>query len=224
MGSIGCLSVRNVCTAFAVPLLGFALAGSAGDARAGDLVAHNGFEACWSQSITEALFLAAQHDAIDNQTACVPQQNFPPFGTACDTAACPGGAVGCPVTLHANPFSGSFASGTSSFSSTGTADDITVHVTPTGGGACTITVSNITLGYGLDYTLNPDGNNGLYAASLDQTSVTITGHTTTPDSNATCILIASGDSLLIGQAESNAAQYVSDLESPATVGESVCPL
>src|SRR5215831_14849783 len=100
--------------------------------RAGDLLAHNGFEACWSKALNAAQFLELQQSTIEGATACVAQSSgsVPGLGTSyqvCDTPACPGGNVGCPITLHANPFGGDFETGV--FSSTGSTDSISVHIT-----------------------------------------------------------------------------------------------
>jgi len=206
--------------------------GSCGFARAGDLLIHNGFEACWSKAITESQFLEALHTAIDGQTTCVPQSSGSITGgtySACNAMACPGGATGCPVTLRAGAFSGGFASGTSTFDATGSADPISVDVSYTLNGigtfGCTITVSNISLGYSLDYTLQPDGNSGLYADSLDQAIMTVNNGYSVDGSDLTCNAIASVySSPLISQTESVGSGLVATLAEPATVGESVCPL
>ena len=48
----------------------------AANAVAGDLVDHNGFEACWTHATTKSAFLTAMRDAIDGVTTCVPQQDL----------------------------------------------------------------------------------------------------------------------------------------------------
>src|SRR5512141_1039238 len=78
--------------------------GVCSEVRAGDLVAHNGFEACWSKAVTVAQFTGLMQSSIDGQTTCVAQSSgscgTSCTFTACNTAACSGGAIGCPVTLH----------------------------------------------------------------------------------------------------------------------------
>lgn len=231
MARAGWLSVRHVFAVFPVSLLGFVFSGSVGDARAGDLVDHNGFEACWSQAITQSQFLGQLKTSIDGTTTCIAQSSGLITGgtySACNMTACPGNATGCPVTLRADAFGGAFANATSTFSASGSADDISVDVSYTVftvPGSCTITLSNIGLGYSLDYSLQADGNNGLYAGSLNQTIVTINNGYTVVGSNATCDLIASTfASLVVSDAETAASNLVAALEEPATVGESVCPL
>ena len=196
----------------------------AASAAAADLVDHNGFEACWSQAITEATFLNAQQAAIDGVKSCVPESSGVGY-SACSLPHCEGGTTGCPVTTHAGPFSGTFTAGSGNqFTSTGSADDIVIDIAYTGG-SCTITASNILLDYALDYTLQGDGNNGLYAASLDQSTLTVHDGYVLVGSDATCDgLIAIAQSTLISQIESSGAAGIAALEEPATVGESVCPL
>jgi hypothetical protein len=196
-------------------------AGAALPAAAGDLVSHNGFEACWSKAISEQQFLGLEQSAIDGVTTCVPLQDLGGGLTACDTAACSGSAIGCPVTSHAGAFTGTFAAGTSEFSATGSADDFQIHTSL----GCSITVSNVGLTYTLDYTLQADGNNGLDAASLDQSTVTVASGYVLGGTNVTCASFAGtfGSSLL-SLVQGEAAARVLALETPATVGESVCPL
>lgn len=201
-----------------------AVVGPALSVRAGDLVDHNGFEACWLASVTESSFLALQRSAIDGVTSCVPQSSGVGY-TACSQANCPNNAIGCPVTTHAGPFSGPFVAGSGNeYTSTGSADNIVVDIAYSGG-SCTITASNIVLDYALDYTLQSDGNNGLYAASLDQSALTVHNGYILTGSNPTCVLLAStGGPTLISQIEMDGAAGIAALEEPLTVGQSVCPL
>lgn len=197
-----------------------------------DLIAHNGFEACWSQAITQTQFLGLQQSGIEGAVACVPQSTGLVITggsySLCNTAACPGAVTGCPITLHSGPFGGTFSGGPASFSATGSADDIVVDVSYTLftiPGSCTITASNISLGYALDYTLQADGNSGLYAVSLDQAMMVVENGYVLDGSDASCdIIVAAAGSLIIGQAEAAGANLLAAIEEPATVGESVCPL
>jgi hypothetical protein len=198
-------------------------------AGAGDLVDHNGFEACWSKAITVGEFTGLMQSSIEGQTTCVAQSSGScgpscTF-TACNTAACPGGATGCPVTLHSGAFGGDL--GTGIYAASGTADNISVPLSYVNfgvPGSCTITATGITLGYTLGYTLQPDGNSGLYAASLDQSLLDVTGYaagSATPACNA---LAASLGASFVQQVEAIGATFVSGLETPATVEQAVCPL
>jgi hypothetical protein len=194
---------------------------------AGDLVFHNGFDACWSKAITKTQFTGLMQSSIEGMTTCVAQStgNCGPGCSyiACNTQACPGNAVGCPVTLHADAFGGTFVSGTSSFSAAGSADDINVPVSSTLA-TCTVTISSISLSYALDYTMQSDNGNGLYAASLDQSLVTVNAGYTASSENAICDLFAATlASGAVTTAESAAGALVESLEAPATVDETVCP-
>ena len=193
-------------------------------AVAGDLIIHNGFEACWSKAIGEQDFLNLEQSAIDNVTSCVPAQDLGSGVTACTTAACPGAAIGCPVTTHAGAFNGAFAAGSGNhYTSTGSANNITIDVHYSGG-SCTITVSNIGLDYALDYTFQIDGNNGLWSASLDQSTLTVHQGYLLNGSDVFCTGLAlTAGSTLISQIETEGAAGIAALEQPVTVGETVCP-
>jgi len=205
------------------------LGGLSCSASAGDLIVHHGFEDCWSQAVTAAEFTGLMQSSIDGQTTCVAQSSGS-CGTnctytACYTAACPGAATGCPVTLHSDAFSGDL--GTGIYGATGAADNISVPLSYNNfgvPGSCTITASGIVLGYTLGYTLEPDGNNGLNAAALGQTLMDVNGYSV-GSNNPGCDALA--DSLgpgLAQQVEVIGATFVSGLETPATVGQTVCPL
>ncbi len=211
-----CCGVR-VAIAFAAVLV------AVDAARAAELVDHNGFEACWTHAITEPQFLELEQSAIDGVTSCV----SPSSGTgysACSQQNCPGNAVGCPVTIHAALFSGAFAAGSGNHhTSSGSTDTITIDVSyfP---GSCTITISNVVLDYALDYTLQADGNSGLYSASLDQSTLAVQNNYVLVGSDLVCEALASSlATTLISQIETEGAAGIAALERPATVGETVCP-
>jgi hypothetical protein len=206
-------------------LSGLLLAGSAG---AGDLIDHNGFEACWSKAITSSTFYGSMQSAIEGATICVAQSGgscgVGCTYNACYTAACPAAATGCPVVLHSDAFTGTLASGI--FGANGSTSNIDVPVNINNGAiVCTVTASNVTLSYALGYTMQADGNNGLYSASLDQTLMTVNAGYSLGSANATCQslaqFLAPG---FVQQIQTAGAQLLLTLEQPATVGESVCPL
>ena len=208
-----------------VQMFGAAIMLVATTAAAGDLVTHNGFEACWSQAISEQDFLDLEKSAIDNVTSCVPPQDFGTGITACTTAACPNATVGCPVKTHAGAFNGAFAAGSGNhFTSTGSADDMTIDVHYTGG-SCAITISNIALDYALDYSFQNDGNNGLWSGSLDLSTLGVhPGYNLDGGTDFVCqSLVALYGSSLISQIETAGAAAIATLEQPVTVGETVCP-
>jgi hypothetical protein len=197
-----------------------------------DLIDHNGFDVCWTQAIGEAQFTGLQQSAIDGTTNCIPATSNASCGpgctySACYTTACPGGVVGCPVTLHSTAFAGGFTPGASHFTASGTADQISVPITYSSvvSGSCTVTISNINLSYALDYTMQNDGNNGLYAASLDQTTVTIDSGYTIDSTDLICKSFAPTLApQLVGPAQTAAATLVTAQETLATVEETVCPV
>jgi len=213
-----------------LPLVAALLSHSAAVAQVVDLVDHNGFEACWSKAIPEATFLGLIQATIDGKTFCVPEVSGSASGytyDACNTAACPGNVVGCPVTTHAGSFSGDFATG--DFSSTGTADDVSVPITYNGisSGSCTILVSNIVLDYAPSYFVSADGNNGDYMAYVTQSSVTVTNSNASVNlpANVPCtLLLGFFKGAIVDQAQTAASDNWGPLLASDTVGESVCPL
>jgi hypothetical protein len=213
-----------------LPLVAVLLSPSTAAAQVVDLVDHNGFEACWSKAITKTTFLDLIQATINGTTFCVPEVSGSATGytyDACNTAACPGSAVGCPVTTHAGTFSGNFSTG--DFSSAGTADDVSVPISYTGvsSGSCTILFSNIMLDYAPSYFLSADGNNGDYMAYVTQSSVTVTHSDASVNlpTNLTCTLLLNFfQGVIVDQAQTAASDGWGPLLAADTVGESVCPL
>lgn len=197
---------------------------------AGDLVIHNGFEACWSQAVTKPQFLATLQTAIDGATSCIPPTTSTDATTGityavCSQPQCGGATPGCPVTLRAGAFSGDFGSG--QFNATGSADDIVAPVAYSGGfvppGACTISVSAIALAYAPHFAFEADGNDGAYVAGLPTPGVSIASYSAAGTGTVCMLAAASYGAMLKAQAESAANSLVADLLAP-TVGASVCPL
>jgi len=192
------------------------------------LISHNGFEDCWSWALTKANFLVQLESLIDGATFCVaPSSGTVTGGTymACNTPACPGGASGCPVTVHSGIWNGDF--GTGAFSGPGSADDVSVPISYTVfgvPGSCTVTISSIVLSYSANYALQPDGNSGDYMAALNQAQVAVTSYGT-GGSDPVCTEAASQvGPQAVTQAEATASTLLFDQFDASTVGESVCPL
>ena len=199
----------------------------AAPAAAGDLVYHNGFDTCRSKAISKTQFTDLLKSSIDGAVTCVAQSSGA-CGPGCTytasaTQACPGSAVGCPVTLHANAFGGTFVAGTSSFSANGSANDVSIPVTSSFG-PCTISVTNIGLSYALDYMMQADGGNGLYAASLDLALMTLNNGYVVGGSNAVCdAAVTLTGASLVSQVEAAGSSLLASLETPASVAQTVCP-
>jgi predicted outer membrane repeat protein len=192
-----------------------------------NLIKRSGFEECWSPALTEAVFLQRIRTAIDGTTTCIPafSGNVQGIGqvTSCTNPDCPGGAVGCPITISASPFldGGDFAAG--QFTATGTANDISVPVgTPFGN--CTYTASNITTSYLVDFVFQPDEGSGVYAALLDRFVPTATTLTLT-SGNSSCNLAApSIEPAFKGSAQNAVAAALRSPIEAGTVGQAVCPV
>lgn len=200
------------------------------NAQAGDLVAHNGFEACWSLALTKPQFLSLLQSSIEGQTYCIAPSSGTLSGsvsgtyTACDTPACSGGVHGCPVTLHSGAWTGDFAAG--SFSGPGSADDVVVPVSYDVGfsGTCNVTISGIGLNYAAGYAEQADGNNGDYLVALNEATVTVTGYTA-GGSDPVCTVAASQvGPQAVSQAQTTGSALLTDQLTTATVGKSLCPL
>ncbi|GAA0716286.1 hypothetical protein GCM10009105_22570 [Dokdonella soli] len=193
-----------------------------------DLMFHQGFETCWTPSSSTTQFLDSMRTRIEGLHGCVPQQSGTTSGvtySVCGTPACDGGAIGCPIVLHAQAFSGDFPTGV--FSAPGTADSITLPVSYAsstfGNGACNKILSAIALTYKPDYTMLVDGP-GVYSDALAQVAVTINSYTL---GGTTCGLldgfVVQAITNAIPQAQNAAAQAVSTALAP-TVGVTTCPL
>jgi hypothetical protein len=196
-----------------------------------DLIGHKGGEACWSKALAEPTFLGLVGSNVEGNTACIPPFAFNFFnGTTfvtynvCYTAACPGGAVGCPITTHSGAFTngGDFSAG--QFDATGTADNFTLAGV-SGFGTCNYNASGITTSYASDYIFTDDGNHGDYAALLNQfaaapTAVVIGGSGSDPNcaSSAAYFYPYFYAYATVGMS----AGLQQKLKNP-TVGQSVCP-
>lgn len=192
-----------------------------------DLIGHKGAEACWSQALAEPAFLGLMQSSIDGAVTCIAPVSGSIAGlayTACNTAACAGGAMGCPVTTHAGPLasSGAFASG--NFSGTGSVDDFSLPVTFTGLGSCTYDATGIATRYAPEYIFTDDGNFGVYAALLNRSTVSVTDYEIS-SGNITCQAFSGN----VGPAMADIAQkaltarFGQNLRD-ASAGQSVCPL
>ncbi|UXI67026.1 hypothetical protein [Tahibacter amnicola] len=193
-------------------------------AHAGELMFHNSFSACWTTAITKSSFLTLVRNSIEGTQGCVSAQSgTSPFPyTVCGSPNCPGGTIGCPVTLHAATPTGDF--GTGAVNATGTVDTLTVPITYNMGAgpqSCTMTLTNIATSYALQYTLTPDGNYGAYTASLATPTVSITSYTPGGNCPSLFLSLAAGAA---SQTQTAAANAIHPLLIAGTVDESVCPL
>lgn len=196
-----------------------------------DLIGHKGQEACWSKAVTKSTLLTEIATAIEGDTACIPPFGFQSFNgsyfvayTVCYTAACPGGAVGCPITTHTGAFGvdGDFASGR--FTATGSADNLTLPAV-SAYGTCNYSATAITTSYATDYIFTDDGNFGDYAALLNGIGATPTSENLSgTGSDPNC---PGSAAFLYPYFVANATLGLSaglqqKLQAP-TVGQSVCP-
>ena len=192
-----------------------------------DLVYHQGFETYWSAAITKNDFLARLRSQVDGRTACLPPQSGSQSGigyTICNTAnGCGAGVSGCPLEVQSQPFSGDFLAG--QFSAPGSTGNISVPLTTSLFGNCTISITGVTLTTTLDYLMRLDGLDGVYAEDLQAPLVDITGYSTSNNCNAIVgALIASYIPQAIADAEAGASAAMEPGLRSATVGQSVCPL
>lgn len=188
------------------------------------LITHKGFEGCWPKAMTKPVFLGQIQSDIEGNVACMSPIFFSPTIYACNTAACPGGVTGCPLTTHADAFavSGAFSDG--NFSATGTVSDVIVPVTLGGSYSCTFTASGIATSYTPSYVFTDDGNFGDYAALLNRFDLTLTINSfSSADSN--CQLYASvAGPIFANDAQATVASSLRQNLQGTTIGQSVCPL
>jgi predicted outer membrane repeat protein len=196
-----------------------------------DLIGHKGGEACWSKAVTKSSFLGLVGSNVEGNTACIPPFVFNFFNgstfvtyNVCYTAACPGGAVGCPITTHTGVFSDGGDFGAGQFSATGSAENFTMAGV-SGYGTCNYSASGITTSYASDYVFTDDGNHGDYAALLNQftatpTAVGLSGAGSDPNCGLSAIYFYPYFYAFATVGMSAGLQQ--KLQNP-TVGRSVCP-
>ncbi|MEO8010758.1 MAG: hypothetical protein ABI650_03850 [Dokdonella sp.] len=196
-------------------------------AMAADLVLHHGFETCWSTALSKPQFLDEMRQSIDGQSGCIPRQSGSSSGidyTICNVAnGCGVGVAGCAVSLQASAFSGDFAAG--SFSAPGTASNVTVPISLSVLGACTLNISAITLTYAIDYLMRVDGTDGVYTDDMQVPVVDITSQSTSNNCNP---LVANFLAVYVQQAivtaEASAAAAIEPELRSRTVERAICPL
>lgn len=211
-----------------IALASIASTSLAGTALGADLIRHDGFETCWAQAQSKMQFLTAIRASIDGTQSCIPPQSgsVPPIVTytICNTASgCGTGVAGCPVSLQAGAVTGDFVAGT--FSAPGSVSNISVPVTTNIFGSCSVSLSGITLNYGLDYLMQTDGIDGVHSADMLPPVVDIVDYVSSNNCNATIAsLINQYVAEAIVQAESNAALAIEPTLRAETLGVSICPL
>lgn len=191
-----------------------------------DLVYHQGFETCWSAALTKVEFLTRLRNQVDGRAACLPPQSGSQSGisyTICNAAnGCGSGVAGCPVMVQSQAFTGDFATG--HFSAPGSTADLAVPVTSTLG-SCTVNITSVALTTTLDYLMQVDGTDGVYAEDLQAPLVDITNYATSNNCNPIMAgLIASYIPQAVANAEAGAAQAIEPGLRAQTVGQAVCPL
>jgi hypothetical protein len=193
--------------------------------RAADLVFHQGFETCWVNALNKAQFLESVRSSVDGTSACLPPQSgsVSGFGYTICSNGCGTGNPGCAVAVQANSFTGDFLAG--QFSGPGTASNIVVPINTAVLGSCTLNLSNIVLGYALDYLMQVDGVDGVHTADMLGPAVNIVSYASSNDCNPVLAgLIASYTPQAIEQAEAAAAEAIEPGLRADTLDRSICPL
>ncbi|HNV08508.1 MAG: hypothetical protein WBC13_03855 [Dokdonella sp.] len=198
-----------------------------GQALAGNLVFHQGFETCWVDAIAKATFLQSMESSIDGTTACIPSQAGVEQGVGYTVCAipngCGAGVDGCPVVLAAGAFSGNFQAG--QFTAPGTTNNLAIPLTTTVFGACSINLTNVVLAYDLDYLMQVDGTDGVHTEDMQTPTVDIVSYSTADDCNPVLDgFIASYLPQAIAGAETAAAQAIDPGLRADTLEQSICPL
>jgi len=194
-----------------------------------DLVAHNGFEQCWSKALTKDAFLNLLAATVEGTDACIPAA---PDGSSCATTTCGDGSAGCAVTLRAGQYSYGQILPANEYmqvnASTGF-DPFSMPVVVPTIGPCTmnfIDTSNVVIQSPLVYSLQPDGNSGSLASGLIVGTSTVSGLTSAKVSltgSFGCQVANLGLSFFISTLGDELAQTFPSAYAP-TLGESLCPL
>jgi predicted outer membrane repeat protein len=188
-----------------------------------DLIGHKGYEECWSKALTKPGFLDLIQSDIEGNVACLPPIFTTATNYACNTAACPGGAMGCPLTTQASAFgvNGSFSDG--NFSAAGSVSDVSVPVTLGGSYNCTIKASGIATSYTPSYVFTDDGNFGEYAALLNRFEVTLTVNSLSSTDVNCGVYAAVVGPMFTNNAQAAVASSLRQKLQDSTIGQSVCP-
>ena len=205
----------------------FVLGLSAVSPAQADLVYHQGFETCWSSALTKPDFLARLRNQVDGRSGCLPPQSGSQSGvsyTICNVAnGCGSGVPGCPVSTQSQAFGGDFIAG--QFSAPGSTANISVPVTTSVFGNCTVNITNVSLTTTLDYLMRLDGIDGVHAEDLQTPLVDIVNYSTSNNCNPIVgAVIASYIPQAIASAEASAAAAIEPGLRAETVNQSVCPL
>lgn len=207
---------------------GLSFAASAADTP--DLVAHHGFESCWSGALTVSGFAAELNAAVEGYSTCIAASS----GTTptCNDSLC-NGVPGCPMTLR----SGSVVPGLFDLQNGSARFDASVGIDPlvidmvVSGNHCIVTItdtSTLVSQSQLQFPIGPDGNFGLYVNSplaVGNTSVTGLASTDYALSGDLACYIAGAlipASVIENQLASAIQDVLYDVEQPA-IGETLCP-
>ena len=213
--------------------------------RAGDLLAHNGFETCWSHASTVADFENLLTNSAEGVVACIPPApNATPATCATINGTpptCPGGIPGCPVTLRAKGPSivengPLVAKGVDGFGSIVGVDSFSMPIIVQGAD-CTATITNsdptslqaISIQYLIDFNAAPDANGGGYIASVNPISSVVVNNLMSSQvaisgSSFFCSSSFVPLSSLSAALASAIPAAMPDAQVGVTVGDSICPL
>lgn len=218
---------RRICiAALAAPLFGHAAV-----AACADLVDHNGFEACWSQAVTETTFVANISASVEGYAGCIPAVSSG-NPTYCNNSVC-NSVPGCPIVLRAGSaavHSIDAGAGVATFDVTSGLDPFSMDVT-INGVTCTANITNtgnLTSSYTLSYAIYPDGNSGIYVDALSAIGSISTSGLLASDYNVTggsftCSIAGVVPAGLIeGAINAGVDNSVPGAEAP-TIGDSICP-
>jgi len=213
-----------------VSLLTAGLSSAAMGADTPDLVAHHGFETCWSGAQTVSSFAAELNAAAEGYPACIAASS----GTnpTCNDSLC-NGAPGCPMTLRsgsvmpADPFA---SQGMAQLNTTVGIDPLVIDAVAFGS-HCIVTISDtstLVAQSQLQFPIGSDGNFGLYVNSpLAVNNTFISGLASSDYTVGGDILCFIAGSLIpassIEATLANAIEGALHEVQSVGVGETICP-
>lgn len=210
------------------PIAGILLIATWATPSSAELLFHQGFETCWVPGQTKAQFLETIRASIDGTSSCIPQTSGNQSGfeyTVCGTAnGCGTGVAGCPVSISAGTFTGSFQAGL--FSGPGAAANVAVPIVITGIANCTVNLNNTILGFSLDYLMQTDGVDGVYSDDLMTPTVAINSYQLVDGNCGAAIfsLILGNIASAIPAAEASASAAIEPGLRVDTLDRAICPI
>ncbi|MEO6297920.1 MAG: hypothetical protein ABIO74_12530 [Dokdonella sp.] len=212
------------------PLVAAGLICTAAGADTPDLVAHHGFEVCWSAALTVDGFAATLNSAVEGYSTCI----APTGGSTpqCNDSIC-NGAPGCPMTLRSGSVVPAYfdpQNGAARFDASGGIDPLVIDLVVMGA-HCVVTIndtSTVVSQSQIHVPIVSDGNFGWYTVSpLIASNTTVSGLRSTDYAvSGDFVCYAGGSFISPSTIQGQLASAIEDAWSEAervAIGETICP-